>query len=79
MENRKLPRLEDASKLGGVLKGIGAAIAATVVAIGSAAIATGASLIKLGNEYNFAVNQISASTGVTGQELLKVAYFFVSF
>lgn len=56
-------------KLGGVLKGIGAAIGATVIAIGSAAVATGASLIKLGDEYNMAVNQISASTGATGQEL----------
>jgi phage-related minor tail protein len=71
--NQAAKQTEDASgkfeKLGGVLKGIGAAIAATVVAIGSAAIATGASLIKLGDEYNMAVNQISASTGATGQEL----------
>jgi phage-related minor tail protein len=71
--NQAAKQTEDASgkfeKLGGVLKGIGAAIAATVVALGSAAIATGASLIKLGDEYNMAVNQISASTGATGQEL----------
>ncbi len=64
---------EDASgrfeKLGGVLKGIGATIGAAVAAIGTAAVATGASLIKLGDEYNMAVNQISASTGATGAEL----------
>src|SRR6056297_2912046 len=56
-------------KLGGVLKGVGVAIGAAVAAIGTAAVATGASLIKLGDEYNMAVNQISASTGATGAEL----------
>lgn len=56
-------------KLGGVLKGIGATIGAAVAAIGTAAVAAGASLIKLGDEYNMAVNQISASTGATGAEL----------
>lgn len=56
-------------KLGGVLKGIGATIGTAVAAIGAAAVATGASLIKLGDEYNMAVNQISASTGATGAEL----------
>ncbi|MFZ3591591.1 phage tail tape measure protein [Bacillus sp. DJP31] len=56
-------------KLGGALKGIGVTIGAAVAAIGTAAIATGASLIKLGDEYNMAVNQISASTGATGTEL----------
>ena len=56
-------------KIGGVLKGIGATIGAAVAAIGTAAIATGVSLVKLGDEYNMAVNQLSASTGATGQEL----------
>lgn len=71
--NQAAEETENASgkfeKLGGVLKGVGAAIGAAFVAIGSAAIATGASLIKLGDEYNMAVNQISASTGATGAEL----------
>lgn len=71
--NQAAEETKDASgkfdKLGGVLKGIAAAVGATVLAIGSAAIATGVSLIKLGDEYNMAVNQISASTGATGQEL----------
>ena len=54
-------------KLGGVLKGIGATTVATVVTIGSSAVATGASFIKLGDEYNMAVHHISASTGATSQ------------
>ena len=54
-------------KLGGVLKGIGAITLATVVTIGSSAVATGASFIKLGDEYNMAVHHISASTEATSQ------------
>lgn len=56
-------------KLGGVAKTIGAVVAAAVVAIGAAAVAAGVGLVKLGDEYNQAVNQISASTGATGAEL----------
>lgn len=56
-------------KLGSVVKGVGIAIGVAVVAIGTAAVAAGVSLIKLGDEYNQAVNQISASTGATGTEL----------
>ena len=56
-------------KLGGIAKTIGAVVAAAVVAIGAAAISAGVGLVKLGDEYNQAVNQISASTGATGAEL----------
>lgn len=56
-------------KLGSVFKGFGVAIGADVAAIGTAAVAAGTSLVKLGDEYNNAVNQISASTGATGAEL----------
>jgi phage-related minor tail protein len=56
-------------KLGSVVKGVGVAIGAAVVAIGTAAVAAGVSLVKLGDEYNQSVNQISASTGATGAEL----------
>ena len=38
-------------------------------AIGAAVVAAGVELVKLGDEYNKAVNQISASTGATGTEL----------
>ncbi len=56
-------------KLGGVAKTIGAVVAAAVVSIGAAAVAAGVGLVKLGDEYNQAVGQISASTGATGAEL----------
>ncbi len=56
-------------KIGGVLKGIGVAVGAAIIAIGTAAVAASVSLVKLGDEYNQAVNQISASTGATGAEL----------
>ena len=56
-------------KLGGIAKTIGAVVAAAVVAIGAAAVSAGVGLVKLGDEYNQAVNQISASTGATGAEL----------
>jgi phage-related minor tail protein len=59
-------------KLGSVVKGVGIAIGAAFVAIGAAAITAGVSLVKLGDEYNQAVNQISASTGATGTELEKL-------
>ena len=38
-------------------------------AIGAAVVAASVELVKLGDEYNKAVNQISASTGATGTEL----------
>ena len=56
-------------KLGSIAKTIGAVVAAAVVAIGAAAISAGVGLVQLGDEYNQAVNQISASTGATGAEL----------
>lgn len=56
-------------KLGGVAKGIGIGLATAIAAIGTAVVAAGASLITLGDDYNKAINQISASTGATGKEL----------
>lgn len=55
--------------LGTTLKGIGIAITGVVVAIGACAIKAGADLMSLGDDYNKAVNQISASTGASGTEL----------
>lgn len=55
--------------LGSAVAGIGAVIGATVVAIGACAVKAGAELVGLGDDYNKAVNQISASTGATGDEL----------
>ncbi len=54
---------------GSALKGVGIAIGTAVAAIGAAAITAGASLISLGDDYNSAVNQLSASTGATGAAL----------
>ena len=56
-------------KVGSVVAGVGTAIAAAAAAIGAAVVAAGVELVKLGDEYNKAVNQISASTGATGTEL----------
>ena len=56
-------------KLGGIAKTIGAVVAAAVVAISAATVSADVGLVKLGDEYNQAVNQISASTGATGAEL----------
>ena len=56
-------------KLGSIAGGIGAAIGTAVAAIGAAVVAAGKELISLGDEYNKAVNTISASTGATGTEL----------
>ncbi len=50
-------------KLGGIAKTIGAVVAAAVVAISAATVSADVGLVKLGDEYNQAVNQISASTG----------------
>ena len=55
--------------LGSVAVGIGATLTAAIAAIGAAAVAAGGALLSLGDEYNKAVNQISASTGATGEEL----------
>lgn len=56
-------------KLGGVAKGLGTALGAAIAAIGAAVVAGSAELIRLGDSYNQAVNQISVSTGATGAEL----------
>ena len=56
-------------KLGSIATGVAATIGAAVVAIAAAAVAAGVELVKLGDEYNKAVNQMSASTGATGAEL----------
>ena len=56
-------------KVGSVVAGVGTAIAAAAAAIGAAVVVASVELIKLGDEYNKAVNQISASTGATGTEL----------
>ena len=56
-------------KVGSVVAGVGTAIAAAAAAIGAAVVAASVELVKLGDEYNKAVNQISASTGATGTEL----------
>ena len=50
-------------KVGSVVAGVGTAIAAAAAAIGAAVVAASVELVKLGDEYNKAVNQISASTG----------------
>ncbi|MCB5279278.1 MAG: phage tail tape measure protein [Candidatus Cloacimonetes bacterium] len=56
-------------KLSGVAKSMGVALAAAMAAITAAAIAAGVQLVKLGDEYNKAINQIAASTGATEEEL----------
>ena len=56
-------------KVGSVVAGVGTAIAAAAAAIGAVVVAASVELVKLGDEYNKAVNQISASTGATGTEL----------
>ena len=48
---------------------VGAAAGGIAVATGKAVIEAGKYLADLGDEYNKAVNQISASTGATGDEL----------
>ena len=60
---------EAEEQVGSVVAGVGTAIAAAAAAIGAAVVAAGVELVKLGDEYNKAVNQISASTGATGTEL----------
>lgn len=55
--------------LSGIAKGLGAALGAAMAAIGAAAVAAGGELLTLGDAYNQAVHQISATTGVTGTEL----------
>lgn len=60
------------SKLGGFAKSMGVALAAAMAAITAAAIATGVQLVKLGDEYNKAINQIAASTGATEDEIEKL-------
>lgn len=57
------------SKLAGLAKSMGVALATAMAAITAAAIATGVQLVKLGDEYNKAINQIAASTGATEEEL----------
>lgn len=57
------------SKLAGLAKSMGVALAAAMAAITTAAIATGVQLVKLGDEYNKAINQIAASTGATEEQL----------
>ena len=48
---------------------VGGAIGGIAVATGKAVIDAGKYLAELGDEYNKAVNQMSASTGATGEEL----------
>ena len=55
--------------LGSIAGGIGSAIGGAVAAIGTAVVAAGKELITLGDDYNKAVNTISAATGKTGAEL----------
>lgn len=47
----------------------GAAVAGIAVATGKAVVSAGKYLAELGDEYNQAMNQISAATGATGAEL----------
>ena len=60
---------EGFKKLGSVAAGVAATIGAAVTAIAAAAVAAGVELVRLGDEFNQAVNQIGASTGATGTEL----------
>ena len=60
------------SSFASVAKGVGVAIGAAVVAIGAAAVKASVDLINLGDDFNQAVNQISASTGATGEDLEKL-------
>ena len=60
------------SSFGSVAKGVGVAIGTAVVAIGAAAVKASVDLINLGDDFNQAVNQISASTGATGDDLEKL-------
>ena len=46
-----------------------AAVGGIAVATGKAVVEAGKYLADLGNEYNTAINQLSAATGATGDEL----------
>lgn len=48
---------------------VGGAVGGIAVATGKAVVEAGEYLADLGNEYNTAINQLSAATGVTGDEL----------
>lgn len=48
---------------------VGGAVGGIAVATGKAVVETGKYLADLGNEYNTAINQLSAATGATGDEL----------
>lgn len=48
---------------------VGGAVGGIAVATGKAVVEAGKYLADLGNEYNTAINQLSAATGVTGDEL----------
>ena len=60
------------SSFSSIAKGVGVAIGTAVVAIGAAAVKASVDLINLGDDFNQAVNQISASTGATGEDLEKL-------
>lgn len=55
--------------LGGAAKAVGTALAAAVAAVGAAFAAASGKLLELGDGYNQALNQLSASTGASGKEL----------
>ena len=48
---------------------VGGAVGGIAVATGKAVVEAGKYLADLGNEYNTAINQLSAATGATGDEL----------
>ena len=48
---------------------VGAAVGGIAVATGKAVVEAGKYLAELGDDYNKAMNQLSASTGATGDEL----------
>ncbi len=52
-----------------VAKGFGKVVVGGAVAVGTAAAAVGVGMVNLGNDYNKTVNQLSASTGYTGESL----------
>ena len=75
--HRPLPREGDRTDVAGHLRqsergrplAVGAAVGGIAVATGKAVVEAGKYLAELGDDYNKAMNQLSASTGATGDEL----------
>ena len=55
---------------------VGGAVGGIAVATGKAVVEAGKYLADLGNEYNTAINQLSAATGATGDELDAILAHF---